>query len=501
MARKNNRTYKYDSVKDIVQTDRAFQKWIMKPKDAVKDKKEGTRQTRTYTMNMFIHYLHENGMTDTTPTKLITHALTHQKSKNKKFENAVTPEDFEVLIFSDDDEIGDYERILTEYKNYLLSNQKASTAKSNFHRLLNFYKSFKVDVSNIDARINAPVSIKSKKAPSFELLKKAFDKANSRDKCIISCGVTSGMARLDISTLTHGEFIDGLKQVLDNDDNPMIDSNGNIVEVCVLERNREKNDNPYHTFLAPETVRCIQKYIDERNDINQNEIDYLMRRIYSSTDVIFINSKFDEKKETIPFKDSIVKDKNGNVIAYDDSIRAMGNNAITKMYARLRKVLNIPTVEGEYSKLRSHGVRHYFSNNYKNIDSDYKEHWMGHGGNTVKITYEDYNSEEGLQIYLKGLDGITFGDIVNYIDITDPSVDKIRYENKELRDRLDTIEQLLTDREASEKTLDVLKNKFENSNPENMDFEERALYDKWIANRTKAIKQKDNELKDLRNQK
>lgn len=432
MARQNNREYKYDSAKDIVQNDRAFQRWIMKPrddkgKDGKKDKKEGTRQNKTYTMNMFIHYMHENGMTDATPTKLISHALTHHKTKSKKFEDANTPEDFEALILSDD-EIGDYEMILSEYKNHLLTVQKPSTAKSNFHRLLNFYKFFKVDVSSIDAKINAHVSTDVKKAPEFKELKMIFDKANSRDKCIISCGVTSGMARLDITTLTFGEFIEGLQELKDIDGNPLINSAGDIDEICILDRNREKNSNQYHTFLAPETIRLIKKYVDERNNPNQDETDYLMRRIYSMTDKLFIRSKFDEKTEIIPFKDSIVKDKNGNVIAYNDSIRAMSPNSITKMYARLRNQHYIKTPKGKYAKLRSHAMRHYFSNNYKTINPDYKEHWMGHAGNEIKVTYEDYDAEEGLEIYLKGLDGITIAEKVTYTGITDLSVEKMRAE-------------------------------------------------------------------------
>ncbi len=452
MPKKYKRVYKYNAVEDIVDNDKAFDKWLLKPKNGEKDKKAGSRRNKKYTMRMYIHFLHENGMTDANPTSLITHALAHQKKKNQKFVDAVTPDDFEALILSDDDDIGDYEKLILDFKTHLEGRLKASTAKSNFNRLINFYKFYKVDVSNIDVRINAPVSTKSKKAPDFELLKKAFQTASTRNKCIMSCGVTSGMARLDITTVTYGEFEDGLQTLKDVEGNPLLDSAGNKVEVCVIDRGREKNFNEYHTFFAPETVRWIKKYLEERNNQFHEGDWYETRRIYKKTDKLFIDERIEAD-----FRESIVRDKEGNVIDYDDSLRAFSAEGITKMYVNLRKDMQLPNIEGEYSSIRSHAMRHYFSNNYKSIDADYKEHWMGHAGDKVKVTYEDYNVEEGLQYYLQGLDGVTIEGTVNYTDITHPSVTKMKlHHEEEISDIRAEIEKLKT-KDQIRNGIDILQ--------------------------------------------
>lgn len=424
IERSNRREYKYDSIIPIVNNDKLFQKWIGKVA-------KSTQSGRKSVMNEFIYYLHhlseynenKENMTDATPTKLITSAHLYNKNKNKSFENAATEEEIERLLLGDD-ELGDYEEILTEYKVYLYENHKPSTVKTNFHRILNFFSFNKVDVSNIETGFGRSINVKSKKAPDFTLLQKVFKSAKLRDKCIISCGVTSGMARLDIISLNVLEFEEGLIQLKDNDGKPIVDSDGNPVEVCKIQRNRGKNNEIYSTFLAPESVRLTTEYINERNNVNQSETDYLMRKVYSPNDKIFIHDKFDEKKQVIPFKESLVKDVNGKVIKHDDSIRILKPNNVTAMYWRLRKQNNIPTPEGELSTVRSHAMRHFFSNIYKKIDPDYKEHMLGHGGSEVKVTYENYDDEEGLEIYLQGLDGVTIEGSVNMITMASPSVQK-----------------------------------------------------------------------------
>jgi hypothetical protein len=473
MQKGNARVHKYDSVKDIVENDVLFNKWLLKPKkkkkqdeDEKKDqknernKKNGTRANKLNTMKTFIHFLHnEYNMTDATPTKLITHALAYQKIKNMKFGDAVTPEDYERVLLAEDDEIGDHEQLLLDFKAYLELHFKGNTAKTSFNRLLNYYRFYKVDVSEIDTNINAHTSSKSKKAPDFKLLQKAFRKATLRNKCIISCGVTSGMARLDITTITYGEFEDGLQTLKNVEGNPILDSAGNEVEICILDRGREKNFNEYHTFFAPETVRCIKEYVAERNNPYQNpeKLDYF--QIYSKSDKLFITAYVRDK-----FRNSILKDENGNVVGHDDSIRALTPDSVSKMYGKLREKMQLPHLDGEYSTIRSHAMRHYFSNNYRKIDPDYKEHWLGHAGNKVKVTYEDYNPEEGLEIYLKGLDGITIDEVVNYTDITSPSVEKMKanYESElqqrdqqqaQILERLKTLES----KDQLHNTIDILK--------------------------------------------
>lgn len=501
MARQNNRIFKYDSVMHIVDDDRAFQKWtgIKKMGDGYEfTANNHTTNGKRTAMREFIYYLHnERGMTEATPTSLIAHTLAFQKQKNQKKENASSVADFEALMFADDDEIGDFETIMKDYKNYVLKTHKPSAAKTAFLKTINFYKFWKVDISNVDTKINAPPNVKSKKAPDFKLLQKAFDKATDRDKCIISCGVTSGMARADITTLECGEFEDGLFQLTDEDGNSIIDNQGNSVEICRLQRNREKSDAPYHTFLAPETVRLIKAYLDDRNDQNQDETSYTMRRVYSPSDKIFIKLKFDDIDEVLPFKDSIVRDSNGKVTKYDESMRVLKPSAVTSMYYRLREQAKIPKVSGEYSTIRSHAMRHFFSNAYRKIDPDYKEHMMGHAGNQVKVTYENYNEEEGLEVYLQGLDGVTIQGDVNMITMTSPSVEKMKFENQELReenqeirkqseealDRISTIENLVKDIKSSEKIERIL-----NKRKEKLESEKHELVDKHI-NATQVIRQ------------
>ena len=420
------RTYRYDSVKEIVENDKFYQKWISKCKA------QATVSNKRSSMFKFLHYIHNDmGMSDATPTTLITHALFHQRQKTDKLNGDITsPDDYVNILLSDDDDLGDTERILHEYKKYLLNNFKSGTANTSFSNVMNFYRYFKVDVSDVDAKINASSSIYTKKKPKFNTLKKVMQQAKLRNKCIMSCGITSGMARADVSDFTYGEFIDGLEALKDENGEIIRDEDGEPVEICRLELKRHKNETPYHTFLAPETVSLVKEYIGWRNrpplDSTVSDILLLKRKIYSKSDKIFLVDNVRDE-----FLDSIKYDTQGNVISYDDSKRAMKPSTLSRMYCRESDRNGIERIDGEYSTIRSHAMRHHFSNAYKSIDNDMKEHMMGHGGKSSKITYEEYDEEEGLEVYLQGLDGVTILGHVDTISPASPSVEKMRSQYEE----------------------------------------------------------------------
>ena len=106
------------------------------------------------------------------------------------------------------------------------------------------------------------------------------------------------------------------------------------------------------------------------------------------------------------------------------------------MYCRISNKCGIERPEGEYSPIRSHAMRHYFSNKYKKVDGDMKEHFMGHGGNDSKMTYEEYDEDEGLDVYLRGLDDVTILGNVETITTASPSVEKMKVQHEvELKHR------------------------------------------------------------------
>ncbi len=390
--------YPYDSVREIVVTDRAYKKWVAACKT------DATKKNKTVGLCKFIHFVRNNmNMSDATPAQLILQATDFQDAQADNKKN-----DKEKYLFGDEDDKGDAHKILLEYRKFL-STLKSGTAKTNFASILHFYRFFEIKIDiDIDKATTAP---ENDAIPNIPDLRQIMQESSLRDKCIISAGITSGMARQDIVSLTVQQFKKGIKEISDGK---------NTIKICALSRLRIKGKIKHHTFLGNETVTLIERYLAWRDD-TENPL-YTKRKVYKETDKIFLRENISDK-----FLETM-----------DDNIRAMQPQTVSKMFIRLSDRLGFNRQDGYYSHIRSHAMRKYFSNAYKGIDYQYKEHWMGHAGG-VAVRYDTYNAEEGIEYYLQGLDSITILSKVETTTLISPSVDKLKWENQLLKDDVKTL--------------------------------------------------------------
>ena len=163
---------------------------------------------------------------------------------------------------------------LTNYMNYCRDTMALSSAKTYVGKVKGFYNHHEIEIGKLpswntkNANISEP--IKPDDLPTKEIIIAAIDKSNPLMKAIILSLVSTGLSRVDLLSLTIGDFLtathgyhhkntiqEALPVLLERDD----------VIPC-FEMRRTKNNKYFFTFMTPETVTEICNYLiirDKRN--------------------------------------------------------------------------------------------------------------------------------------------------------------------------------------------------------------------------------------------
>ncbi|AFV22830.1 hypothetical protein Mpsy_0621 [Methanolobus psychrophilus R15] len=365
----------------------------------------------------FVHQYDNGSMKEKTPTDMIVDAIYEQGLASQEMDKS-SPSAIKAALLKKN-EIGKTTQLMNEYKRHLDSmGYTKRTINGRLFNVASFYKKHKVILEVKMSIKNVETSIPNRKPPELEMLINFFKNLNLRNKCIMGIGLSSGLARADIVTLTVGEFKRGCKTYIDDE--------GNEIQYCVLNRQRHKSEVQHHTFISPETCGLIDQYIQWRN--NPNITRHQLIKIYSDDDALFIHDALKPK-----YVKSVKYDTQGNVITYDDSIRAISGHTISHLYIRMNESMGMEKNANGFYPIRSHNMRRYFSNIMKS--SYVKEHFMGHKGKDSITTYENFEEDEALAEYMKYIDDLTMLDKVIISSSTAPSMKKMKMELDEEKAR------------------------------------------------------------------
>ena len=316
------------------------------------------------------HYV---AYTSLTPTQMVEEALEEEKL------SLIMPER---AIFI---HLPGFREYLKGVSNQNTGQPLASSTISNYvNKIRTFYSYFEIQTPKQPRNANK-MNIAQKnnlKRPSKELIQKALDEANHRDRAIMLIGLSSGMSTAEIISLTVEQFKQGYDPV---------------TGITTFDMRRGKVGNDFITFLTPDASNAILEYLEWRNrPPSRNEKSSLLeyeKRKTTQKSFLFIKLKIENK-----YLDT-----------YDEKIRSMTEPTIRAMYRRIIGELGITIPPGEFNILRPHNMRKDFDSQLLNdgMDGDMVEYMMGHKLSGSKSHYFEGNVEKLKKMYAEHVYAVT----------------------------------------------------------------------------------------------
>lgn len=294
---------------------------------------------------------------------------------------------------------------LNKFKLYLDELDIAHYSKNHTMILVRaFYTEFEIQLPR-------PKKKKSKKArmpetidviPTIDEIKKFLEYCNNVYKSIVLMGLSSGMGRAEISSLTFKNFYDSVPlerypsniPELIEKIKPKVKQEETFVPLWKIKR--IKTDNHYFTFSSPESVERILTYLEELNykfpSYKPNPDDKLFRSLISNN----------------PIKPA----------------------DITSMFHHISKSNGFRKV-GDLYVLRSHGFRKFFATTLeRNRVPHLSTRWlMGHTIDPVTSAYFKVDPELLREDYITVLDQLTTDrvqiKIINQFETLSKQIDHI----------------------------------------------------------------------------
>ncbi|MCZ3366659.1 MULTISPECIES: tyrosine-type recombinase/integrase [Methanobacterium] len=299
---------------------------------------------------------------------------------------------------------------LNNFKLYLDELDIAQYSKNHTMILVRaFYNEF-------DIQLPRPKKKKSKKArmpetvvvlPTMEEIKRFLEYCNNEYKAIVLMGISSGMGRAEISSLTFRNFYDSIPlekypsniPELIEKVKPKVKQEETFVPLWKIKR--IKTDNLYYTFSSPESVERIITYLEDLNhnfpSYEPNPDDKLFRSLISNN----------------PTKPT--------------DISSMFNHIGRKK--GFRKV-------GEHYVVRSHGFRKFFATTLqKNRVPHLTTRWlMGHTIDSTTSAYFKVDPESLREEYIEVVDKLTTDNVqIKIIDKYESLSEQISYVMERIR--------------------------------------------------------------------
>ncbi|PWB49353.1 MAG: hypothetical protein C3F06_14480 [Candidatus Methanoperedenaceae archaeon] len=270
-----------------------------------------------------------------------------------------------------------------------------------------FYRAYDIQLSSGITRIKKPMPLRQNmNFLSKEDVKNLVTNCHSlRDRAIILCMVTSGMARQEIINLRIHDI------AFDDDD---------IGTVSVRKQNPQVD---YTTFISPEGVQALKNYFEERGRIDKLKI--------KGNDFVFVT--------------------------YDNATR-INKTTFGKLFRTLAAQLGYEN--GDYQiKSKSHALRKFFASTLENAGMPKKmiDFMLGHTSKSSDLAYFRYDVYKLRETYKTFLPHLTFEKkiIIRSLDTQDAKrLDELSKENETLKEKLES-----KDGETQElkKRLDILE--------------------------------------------
>ncbi len=270
--------------------------------------------------------------------------------------------------------------------------------------LKSFFKSYDMPLSQSIARSKNAQTLEGNNGflKREDIIKLIANAKNLREKAIILCMATSGMAIREIIDLKVGEI--------------EIDNEG----IGTIRIRREKSGVDYTTFISPEASAVLRTYWDERNRNSE-------MKIKSKDDFAFVTYGYQSKgKQLDPIVISQLFHTMGSQLGYEN--------------------------ENGFVKSRSHALRKYFASTLEDngFPKPKIDFMMGHTVSSIDKAYFNRDPSKLKELYKLHLPYLTFEKTIEVrsLDTKDAKLlDELKKENeklkhevqgsKELKERLD----------------------------------------------------------------
>jgi integrase len=260
-----------------------------------------------------------------------------------------------------------------------------------------------------------------------EHIRDVIHSSNLVYKAIFSTMIMSGMGQDELVYWSNM----GL-EALERDLN---DEKVEVIKVNLVGRKGEKFDYNYFTYLGPEAVELLRRYLASR----PKRVAFAVKRTGKTPKSIFLNQ-------------------------YG---KALTKNALYRYWTRKLVRLGLiqpEKIEGDVKRYgrNPHEVRDVFRTLWRRSSSDvvYAEYFMGHSDAFDKHGYDKTYEDEGLclQEYMKAVPYLSIlSGTKPYRLVDENEVEKLRAENKELRKEIEKrIDDELEYRDKTDKRLDEL---------------------------------------------
>jgi integrase len=332
---------------------------------------------------------------------------------------------------------------ISKFKNCM--NQKGYAPKS-FHygiaAIRSFYKAYDIPLPASAVKTKKPMPLKENNRfiSKDDIIKLLTNAKNLREKAIILCMSTSGMARQEIINLNVQDI--------------QFDDNG----IGTISVRREKAQVDYTTFISPEATQALKAYWEERGRKASRKdsitLDELRKRKFShAEDVVRQRKEFAKVLKLTPKSPAFVTYEAGNRLNatyFAEIFHTMGNE------------LGYDDGEG-FVKTRSHALRKFFASTLENagMPKNKIDFMLGHtpSGNDQAYFRTDVNKLK--ELYIKFLPYIAFEKTmeIRSLDTKDAErLEELENENTDLRKRIRDVEKELDSRKPIDDQLGKLLN-------------------------------------------
>lgn len=273
-----------------------------------------------------------------------------------------------------------------------------------------FYKAFDIQLPSSTGKLKKRLPRRENQTflTREEIKKMVLNAKNLRDKAIILCMATSGMARNEIRNLRMNDIA--------------FDEN-NIGTISIR---RQKAQVDCVTFISPEAVAALKAYFEERNR---------------------------EVKTSIKGNDFVF-------VTYDNGTK-MGDDVFLKVFRTLGTQLGYSNGKGLLIKTRSHALRKFFSSTLENagMPKNKIDFMLGHTVNDTDLSYFKQDPSKLKELYTRFLPYLTFEKTIEVRSLNTEDakrLEELDRENKELKKELQEIKKDLDSRKGADDTLNKL---------------------------------------------
>jgi integrase len=274
-----------------------------------------------------------------------------------------------------------------------------------------FYKAFDIQISESVGKNqdNEVLEGNVNFLPREDVIKMITHARTLRDRAIILCMVSSGMARANITDLKIGdiEFENGIG--------------------VIGRKRRSKSRADFITFLSPEACKALQDYFSERNmsdEEKDKDGNIYSTKIKGDDDYVFVTYKTNSSKP-------------GQQITKFSFI---------KTFERLAEDLSLTnSAAGGFILSRSHALRKFFATNMQKsgMPKNYIDFMMGHKLKELDFAYFQNDLETMKKLYIEHLPCITFDKAleVRSLDTKDAKMlEELKVENISLNDQVQKLQ-------------------------------------------------------------